>query len=168
MDFLLQCFKLWWICCVPPVYGRGSGKTFSVVLETGHVLCFVCIGWAFCSSIYPEANGCSKLEFLQVSTKDLLPKDTGFPLTRYNLGASAHKGDVSWKCAPETFLFNHDTTAWLCDSLLRPQERNSWDRRSKILNQTPPPVIPTAQHRGDLDLYRTIQFLACFSTHFNP
>lgn len=103
------------------MYGRAPGKTFPIVLEAGCVLCTAWIKLAFGSSIYPEANGCSQLEFSWVSEKRLTsPKGTGFPLTGYNPGSSAQEEDVSWKRAPETFLFNQDTTAQLCESLLRP------------------------------------------------
>lgn len=58
-----------------------------------------------------------------------LPKETMFPLTRYNLGSSAvgwgRGGGCSWKCTPETFLFNQDSDYIATEfPLLRPYERN--------------------------------------------
>lgn len=81
--FLHDSFKLWCICCLPPHMGtlffilffkrnkRAPEKTFPIVLEAGRVLCTAWIELAFGSSIYPEANGCSQLEFSWVSAKDL-------------------------------------------------------------------------------------------------
>ncbi|XP_044116109.1 LOW QUALITY PROTEIN: BH3-like motif-containing cell death inducer [Neovison vison] len=74
---------------------RSQESPFYQILETQSVPCTAWLGQASRGSIYPEAEWTLFLATKIVASfnkETKLPKETMFPLTRYNLGSSA----VGW------------------------------------------------------------------------
>lgn len=138
--FLHGSFKLWWICCVPSGCYRKPGKTF--LLDFGNWECALCFldrtsFWPFhVSRGRMDPLACNWYIVASFNKEPILPEETVFPLTRYNLGSSAMRGAVLGNLLQRLSYLTRIQTALLHNSpCWGPMKGMSWDRYSKILGQ---------------------------------